>query len=83
MLFLPCTPEQKYSAKQAIDSFFVRLGDVGAAGVVFVGITFLRLAPRGFAVANALFVLAWLLLAWRIGRAYRDLSASGRPPATS
>ena len=83
MLFLPCTPEQKYSAKQAIDSFFVRLGDVGAAGVVFVGITLLRLGPRGFAVANALFVLLWLLLAWRIGRAYRDLSASGRPPATS
>src|SRR5262249_34491847 len=33
MLFLPCTTEQKYSAKQAIDSFFVRLGDVGAAAV--------------------------------------------------
>jgi len=79
MLFLPCTPEQKYSAKQAIDSFFVRLGDVGAAGVVFVGITFLRLGPRGFAVANALFVLLWLLLAWRIGRAYRDLSCVHSP----
>jgi AAA family ATP:ADP antiporter len=83
MLFLPCTPEQKYSAKQAIDSFFVRLGDVGAAVVVFLGVTFLHLGPRGFAVANALFVFVWLVLAWRIGRAYRDLSASGRPPATS
>jgi AAA family ATP:ADP antiporter len=83
MLFLPCTPEQKYSAKQAIDSFFVRLGDVGAAGVVFVGLTFLRLGPGGFAVANALFVFLWLVLAWRIGRVYRDLSVSSRPPATS
>ena len=32
MLFLPCTREQKYSAKQAIDSFFVRMGDVLSAG---------------------------------------------------
>ncbi len=37
MLFLPCTREQKYSAKQAIDSFFVRMGDVLSAGLVFVG----------------------------------------------
>src|SRR4029453_11242061 len=28
MLFLPCTYEEKFSAKQAIDSFFVRIGDV-------------------------------------------------------
>ena len=35
MLFLPWTTEQKYSAKQAIDSFFVQLGDVGAAAVMF------------------------------------------------
>ena len=35
MLFLPCTYEEKFSAKQAIDSFFVRMGDVlvGGAGV--------------------------------------------------
>ena len=31
MLFLPCTYEQKFSAKQAIDSFFVRMGDVLSA----------------------------------------------------
>ena len=37
MLFLPCTREQKYSAKQAIDSFFVRMGDVLSAAIVFVG----------------------------------------------
>ena len=32
VLFLPCTREEKYSAKQAIDSFFVRVGDVVTAG---------------------------------------------------
>jgi ATP:ADP antiporter, AAA family len=83
MLFLPCTTEQKYSAKQAIDSFFVRLGDVGAAALVFVGTTWFKLEPRGFALLNGIFVAAWLFLAWRIGRAYRDLSESGQPPPTT
>ena len=35
MLFLPCTYEEKFSAKQAIDSFFVRMGDVLSAALVF------------------------------------------------
>jgi AAA family ATP:ADP antiporter len=82
MLFLPCTTEQKYGAKQAIDSFFVRLGDVGAAAVVFAGTNWLELSPTGFALVNAGFVLVWLTLAWRIGLQYRDLSASGRHPET-
>jgi ATP:ADP antiporter, AAA family len=83
MLFLPCTTEQKYSAKQAIDSFFVRLGDVGAAAVVFAGTNWLDLSPTGFALLNAGLVLGWLMLAWRIGRQYRELSASGRHPETT
>ena len=36
-LFLPTSREAKYKAKQAIDSFFVRAGDLLQAGVVFVG----------------------------------------------
>jgi ATP:ADP antiporter, AAA family len=83
MLFLPCTTEQKYSAKQAIDSFFVRLGDVGAAAVVFVGTTWMSLGTREFAIVNALFVVLWLGLAWQIGRNYRSLSVAGRPPEGS
>jgi len=83
MLFLPCTTEQKYSAKQAIDSFFVRLGDVGAAVVVFVGTTLVLLSTSAFAIVNALLVVIWLGLAWRIGREYRSLSLSGRPPGFS
>jgi AAA family ATP:ADP antiporter len=83
MLFLPCTTEQKYSAKQAIDSFFVRLGDVGAAAVVVVGTTWLSLSTTLFALTNGVFVVIWLLLAWRIGRTYRELSISRRPPESS
>jgi AAA family ATP:ADP antiporter len=83
MLFLPCTREQKYSAKQAIDSFFVRMGDVLSAGIVFVGTSFLSLSPRGFALINATLVVLWLVLAYRIGRQYRALTVSGQPPVTT
>jgi ATP:ADP antiporter, AAA family len=75
MLFLPCTYEQKFSAKQAIDSFFVRMGDVLSAVLVFVGTSILSLHPRGFAAINATIVAIWLFLAWRVGRQYARLTA--------
>ena len=37
LLWLPTTREEKYKAKQAIDTFFVRGGDVLSAVVVYVG----------------------------------------------
>jgi AAA family ATP:ADP antiporter len=80
MLFLPCTYEQKFSAKQAIDSFFVRIGDVLSAGLVFVGTSVLALHPRGFAAVNAVIVFAWLLLAWRVGRYYKAMAAAQEAP---
>ena len=82
MLFLPCTYEQKFSAKQAIDSFFVRMGDVLSALLVFAGTAVWTLQPRGFAAINALLVIVWLGLAWRVGREYTQLAASGLPPQT-
>jgi AAA family ATP:ADP antiporter len=82
MLFLPCTREQKYSAKQAIDSFFVRMGDVLSALIVFLGSSVFTLHPRGFAAINALMVALWLFLAWRIGQQYKVLTVSGKPPVT-
>ena len=78
MLFLPCTYEQKFSGKQAIDSFFVRMGDVLSAALVFVGTSMLGLAPRGFAGINAVLVAAWLVLAWRVGRTYAALTETER-----
>jgi ATP:ADP antiporter, AAA family len=76
MLFLPCTYEEKFSAKQAIDSFFVRMGDVLSAALVFIGTSVLALQPRGFAAVNALLVIAWLGMAWQVGRLYKERSAS-------
>ena len=81
MLFLPCTYEQKFSAKQAIDSFFVRMGDVLSAALVFVGTAIVSLQPRGFAAVNAVIVVAWLVLAWRVGREYKRLTVAGEAPA--
>ena len=80
MLFLPCTREQKYSAKQAIDSLFVRVGDVASALLVFVGTTYFALSTSGFAKFNIVLVVIWLVLAVLIGREYVALRASGEPP---
>ena len=75
MLFLPCTPEQKYSAKQAIDSFFFRAGDVLSAATVFFGSAIVPLGTTGFAAVNVALAVAWVALAWQVGRTYRGLTA--------
>ena len=83
MLFLPLTREQKYSAKQATDTFFVRLGDVMSALLVFAGVNWIGLSPRGFAIVNIALTLVWLGLTWRIGRTYETLSAPAERPAAA
>lgn len=80
-LFLPCTREQKYKAKQAIDSFFWRAGDVLSAAVVFVGTVLITLPTRGFAAFNFALVIVWFLVALLIGRHYKKLVESGQPPS--
>jgi AAA family ATP:ADP antiporter len=72
MLFLPTTRDQKYKAKQAIDSFFVRAGDVLSALIVFVGTTYLALRPQGFAAFNLVLVAVWLVIAWHVGKEFRQ-----------
>ena len=80
MLFLPCTRDQKYSGKQVIDSFFVRVGDVLSAVLVFVGTTFFALGGSGFASVNIAIVAGWLVLAFYVGREYTRLATSGSQP---
>jgi AAA family ATP:ADP antiporter len=70
VLFLPTSRDQKYKAKQAIDSFFVRSGDVLSAVLVFVGTTMLGLSAMGFARINLVLAAIWLLIALAIGREY-------------
>ena len=76
VLFLPTTREQKYKAKQVIDGFFVRAGDVLAALSIYLGTTVLALGPREFALGNLVLVLAWLGLAVGTGRGYARLTGA-------
>jgi AAA family ATP:ADP antiporter len=76
MLFLPTTRDEKYQAKQAIDSFFVRMGDVMAALLVLAGTTLVHLTPAKFAVVNVGLGLVWVVLAVAIGRRYQALTRS-------
>jgi AAA family ATP:ADP antiporter len=75
-LFLPTTREEKYKAKQAIDSFFWRAGDLLSAAVVAAGANLLVLSTGGFAMVNVVLVLCWLTLAVFIGRRYDRLTAA-------
>jgi ATP/ADP translocase len=79
MLFLPCTYEEKFSAKQVIDAFFVRIGDVLSAILVFVGTTILALSAQGFAAVNTVLVLVLVGLAWQVGRSYQERTAAPAP----
>jgi AAA family ATP:ADP antiporter len=75
ILFLPTTREEKYKAKVAIDSFFVRAGDVLSAGLVFVGVTWLAFSISHFAVICLVLVAVWLVLAFLIGIEHKKLVA--------
>ena len=74
-LFLPTSREAKYNAKQAIDSFFWRTGDLLQAGVVYVG-TQLAFGIRSFAAVNLALVIVWLGLVVAIGREYQTLAGT-------
>ena len=78
ILWLRTTREEKYKAKQAVDSFFVRLGDLLAAFVVFAGTAWLALDASGFAVVNLGLVVVWLLLAWMLVKRNRQLAAQAK-----
>jgi len=74
-LFLPTSPDAKYKAKAAIDTFVVRAGDVGSAALVWLG-SQLALGVEGFAVGNVCIGLLWLLLVVQLARRHRALSGT-------
>jgi len=78
VLFLPTSRDQKYKAKQAIDSFFVRAGDVLSAGLVYFGTMVLGFSTTGFARVNLMLAAAWVVLALAIGREYTRKSRAVR-----
>ena len=79
MLWLPTSREEKYTAKQAIDTFFVRCGDMLSAAVVFVGTRQLALSTSAFAATNVVLVVVALVVAWLLLREYGRLTGTGAP----
>jgi ATP:ADP antiporter, AAA family len=77
-LWLPTSREAKYKAKQAVDSFFVRAGDVIQAGIVFAGERLLLTVPA-FAAINVVLVGAWLAVVAMLN-ASTSRKASSAPP---
>lgn len=71
-LFLPTSRDAKYKGKAAIDTFFVRFGDVLSAGLVLLG-TKLALTAQGFAGVNVALIVVWIVLAVFVGRRYHEL----------
>jgi ATP:ADP antiporter, AAA family len=68
LLWLPTSRDEKYKAKQAIDTFAVRIGDLLSAAVVFGGTSVLHLGPGQFAIVNVGLTLAWIGVALAILR---------------
>jgi AAA family ATP:ADP antiporter len=73
LLWLPTSREEKYKAKQAIDTFFVRSGDLLSAAIVFVGTSVMRLSIAQFALVNVALVVLWIVLAVVVLRRHQAL----------
>ena len=75
-LFLVTKREEKYKAKAAIDTFFVRGGDTVSAVAVLVGTQLLGLRIERYALLNVVVVGALLVICARIISAYRKRKAA-------
>lgn len=71
-LFLPTSREAKYKAKAAIDTFFVRCGDLIQAGLVRLGAS-LAWSPAVFAWITVGLVIGTFWLATRLANQHRRM----------
>ncbi|MGK2926541.1 MAG: ATP translocase [Lysobacterales bacterium] len=81
-LYLPVSTAQKYEGKTAIETFFWRFGDLLQAGAIYAGLHWLRFDIEQFALLNVALSLAWLMVAWRLSRMFRQKEqvAGNQPP---
>jgi AAA family ATP:ADP antiporter len=81
VLFLPTTREEKYKAKQAIDTLFVRAGDLLSTALVLLGTAILTFRTEHFAMVNLGLLVVWIVLAIRVGGRFmkmtKDSAAKG------
>lgn len=78
-LFLITSREAKYKAKAAIDTFFVRSGDVLVALTVFIGTTYLALSLEEFARINVAAAVIWIILCFLTIKEHKKLSEKKQP----
>jgi AAA family ATP:ADP antiporter len=69
-LWLPTSREAKYKAKAAVDTFFMRTGDVLSAGFVRLGASIGAGAPL-FAWLNVALTAVWLAVSGRIAKEHK------------
>ena len=74
-LFLPTSREAKYKALQAVETFFWRAGDMLSSVVVLIAIRWLALSVPGFAFVNIAIIAIWLVLAVKLARENKRLTA--------
>ena len=74
-LFLPTSREEKYKAKAAIDTFFIRIGDLLSTALVYLSVQ-LGMSVQSLTLINVSLIALWLLLVFGIGRSYRALTAA-------
>jgi len=75
VMWLPATSEMKFKCKPAIDTIFVRLGDVLTAVTVWFGTNVLSLSNQQYAGFNVALVLIWLGASLVLLREHRKLMA--------
>ncbi|MDH4218534.1 MAG: hypothetical protein OEY18_08690 [Candidatus Aminicenantes bacterium] len=74
-LFLVTSREAKYKAKAAIDTFFVRTGDVLHALTVFIGTTYFAFRLENFARINVVVATIWIVISFLVMREHKRLSS--------
>lgn len=73
-LYLVTSRIEKYVGKTAVDTLFVRLGDVLSAVVVWVGSRVALTTPM-FATLNLALIVIWFLTIYALGKEHRRRSA--------
>jgi AAA family ATP:ADP antiporter len=79
-LWLPTSRQAKYKAKQAVDSFCVRAGDVIQAGIVYTG-ELASLTIPAFAILNLALTGGWIAVAAALNRRLRPPADATRSAA--
>lgn len=77
MLWLVTSSEMKYKAKQVVDTFCVRIGDVCSALSVYLLVDLMQFSVSRFAWLSIVLGGGWIVLALAIGHIHRDLEQRG------